>query len=207
MRGIRILTAGLLAMALAAPAMAQQHPNYGRDDRGGWGDRDDRGRGDRDRGGWNNDRGGVRIEGISVDAAKRQLRSNGYYPARSISLDGRQWDLWSSGRSCVGFASYKGTVTNSERFDERGCAYGFSGRGPNDRGGYGQRRFEARELVGLSVDEGKRELSYAGYRGARSISLRNQQWDLWRNGGSCVGFTSWYGRITDVDRFPEDRCR
>lgn len=202
MRGIRtFVTAGLLAIGLAGglagTATAQRY---------------DRDRGDRG-GGWDN----VRLEGLSVDQAKYQLRSSGFAPARSIRLDGRQWDLWSSGRSCMGFASYNGRVTNSERFSDGDCGgYGDGGgwndRDRNDRGGWnngrGNRggRVDSRELVGLSVDDGKRALSWSGFQPAVGTTIRGQRWDLWRSGGSCMGFTSYHGRITDAQRFPEDRC-
>lgn len=202
MRGIKAgLTAIVLALGLTAPAMAQR------------GDRGDRG------GGWNN----VRIEGLSVDQAKQRLSSDGYRPARSVRLDGRQWDLWSSGGSCLGFASYNGRVTDTNRFDDSDCGnYGRDDRGWNDRDwdargdrgrgdwgrGRGDRngRIDGGDLVGLSVDQGKRALSYSGYEPAVGTNIRGQRWDLWRSGGACLGFTSYYGRITDARRFSDKDC-
>lgn len=63
-------------------------------------------------------------------------------------------------------------------------------------------------LSGLSVDQAKQQLSYAGYNKARSIKISGQQWDLWlsNRGRDCVGFTSYKGRVTDTRSFRNDEC-
>jgi hypothetical protein len=153
-------------------------------------------------------RGGIDegdLRGLRVDDAKRNLRDYGYTNTRNVRIDGQQWDLWQSGRGreCVGFTSYNGRITNVRSFRGNECeGSGIPGGG---------RWFETRDLRGLSVEQAKRTLANAGFRGARSINDRGQQWDLWYDdsgrGGRCVGFTSYKGRVTDADEFDRQDCR
>jgi hypothetical protein len=66
-----------------------------------------------------------RLRGLSVDAAKRELSDAGFDKARSIRIDGKQWDLWRDDRGrndrCVGFTSYNGRVTDARNFSTREC--------------------------------------------------------------------------------------
>ena len=153
-------------------------------------------------------RGGIDeddLRGLRVDDAKRNLRDYGYTNVRNVRIDGKQWDLWQSGRGrgdCVGFTSYNGRVTDARSFRGREC----EGNGVPG-GGW----LNVRELRGLSVDQAKRSLANAGFRGAGSFRDRGQQWDLWyddsgRGGGRCVGFTSYNGRVTDADDFDRSDC-
>lgn len=71
-------------------------------------------------------------------------------------------------------------------------------------GGYG-----SVNLSGLSVDQAKRELSNAGYTKARNINYAGKQYDLWSNPrgrDSCIGFTSYNGRVTDTRGFNDAEC-
>lgn len=144
------------------------------------------------------------LRGLRVDDAKRNLREYGYSNIRNVRIDGKQWDLWLSdrGRDCVGFTSYNGRITDARSFRGNECdGMGIPG------GGW----LNVRELRGLSVDQAKRALSNAGFRGAGSFNDRGQQWDLWYDdsgrGGRCVGFTSYKGRVTDADEFDRRDCR
>lgn len=70
-------------------------------------------------------------------------------------------------------------------------------------GGYGL------NLNGLSVDQAKSELSRSGYKAYRSIRLDGRQYDLWSNArarNSCVGFSSYNGRVTDSRGFNGSDC-
>lgn len=155
------------------------------------------------------------LEGLRVDDAQRRLRLSDFAPARSVSQNGRQWDLWQNPRArtaCVGFTSYNGQVTRADGFSDRDCAgrgEGRPDRGP-DRPGSGWGRVEPQDLIRLRVGEGQDWLSRAGYVRARSIEINGRQWDLWssdRDRSSCIGFTSWNGSITDADDFRESSCR
>lgn len=144
------------------------------------------------------------LQGLRVDDAKRNLRDYGYSNVRNVRIDGRQWDLWLSnrGRDCIGFTSYNGRVTQTRSFRGNECdGTGIPG------GGW----LNVRDLRGLSVDQAKRSLVNAGFRGAGSFRDRGQQWDLWYDdsgrGGRCVGFTSYNGRVTDSDEFDRRDCR
>ena len=50
----------------------------------------------------------------------------------------------------------------------------------------------------------------SGFRKARNIRSGGQQWDLWYDergrGDTCVGFTSYNGRVTDVRTFSSRDC-
>jgi len=144
------------------------------------------------------------LRGLRVDDAKRNLRDYGYSNVRNVRIDGRQWDLWLSnrGRDCIGFTSYNGRVTQARSFRGSECdGAGIPGSGWLD----------VRDLRGLSVDQAKRSLVNAGFRGAGSLKTRGQQWDFWYDdsgrGGRCVGFTSYNGRVTDSDEFDRQDCR
>lgn len=145
------------------------------------------------------------LRGLWVDDAKRNLREYGYTPTRSVRIDGQQWDLWQSsrGRGCIGFTSYRSRVTDVRSFRGGEC----EGTGIPAYG----RWLDARDLEGLSVDQAKRALANAGFRGARSINDRGQQWDLWYDnsgrGGRCIGFTSYNSRVTAADEFDARDCR
>lgn len=160
-------------------------------------------------GGWGNGPGGGggfntrSLEGLRVDSAKATLRDRGFNFVRASRIDGQQYDMWSSGRTCVGFASYNGRVTNARSFRDDDCgAYG-GGQG----GGWG--RFNARDLEGLSVDSAKDMLRRQDFSFARSTRFDNRQYDLWYSGRSrsgCVGFTSYNGRVTNARSFDEREC-
>ena len=109
------------------------------------------------------------LNGMRVDDAKRNLSNYGYSNTRNVRLNGKQWDLWldSRGRDCIGFTSYKGTISAAQSFRGNEC----SGNGTP---GYGY-RIDARDLEGLSVDQAKRSLADAGFRGARNIRIAGQQ--------------------------------
>ena len=145
------------------------------------------------------------LNGMRVDDAKRNLRDYGYSNTRNVRLSGQQWDLWldSRGRDCIGFTSYKGTISNVQLFRGNEC----SGNG-TPGGGYW---IQPRDLEGLSVDQAKRSLADAGFRGARNARIDGQQWDLFYddNGRAdrCVGFTSYKGRVTEADDFSPRDCR
>jgi hypothetical protein len=190
--------------ALAAPALAQP-PLFGDSDYA------------REQDGW---RGGgygdynLDLRGQWVDNAKRQLSNAGYRAARSVRFDGKQYDLWtndrSRGGSCVGFTSYNGRVTDVRNFRDSECGGYGGGYGDGGWGGGDGRGFNPRDLRGLSVDQAKRALANDGFRGARSVRLGGQQWDLWyENRGrnnQCVGFTSYNGRVTDARAFSDRDC-
>jgi len=144
------------------------------------------------------------LRGLRVGDAQRNLREYGYTNTRNVRIDGRQWDLWQSGRGrdCVGFTSYNGRVTDTRSFRGNECeGFGIPGSG----------RIDARDLPGLSVDQAKRALANAGFRGAGSFRDRGQQWDLFYNDtgrrGRCLGFTSYNGRVTEADEFDARDCR
>jgi hypothetical protein len=62
---------------------------------------------------------------------------------------------------------------------------------------------------GQSVDQMKRELANEGYRPYRGINYGGQRYDLWSNTRareSCVGFSSYNGRVTDVRGFADSEC-
>jgi len=64
-------------------------------------------------------------------------------------------------------------------------------------------------LHGLGVDAAKSRLAAEGYSKARNIDVEGRQYDLWFNSRSldrCIGFTSYYGRITDARRFKDSLC-
>jgi hypothetical protein len=64
-------------------------------------------------------------------------------------------------------------------------------------------------LYGLGVDAAKSRLAAEGYSKARNIDVDGRQYDLWfnlRSPDRCVGFTSYYGRITDARRFKDSLC-
>jgi hypothetical protein len=168
-----------------------------------WGDRDRDDRDGRDgrNGGWNGgnfNMGG--LQGLRVDSAKDQLRRSGYDYSRAIRDNGKQYDLWSNGRSCVGFTSYNGRVTDARGFRDAECG--------NITNGWG--RINVRELQGLRVDGAKDALRRAGFSYSRAIRINRQQYDLWSsyNGrrNECVGFTSYNGRVTDARNFSDRDC-
>jgi hypothetical protein len=167
------------------------------------------GGGGRPGGGWGGGPGGGwggfnprDLEGLRVDSAKDVLRDRGYRHQRNIREDGRQYDLWWNNRTCVGFTSYRGTVTDARAFNDRECSQGAGGPG---WGG----RFEPRRLEGVSVDAAKSVLRDEGFGYARSIRIGGRQYDLWRSRehrNGCVGFASYNGRVTDARAFDEDEC-
>jgi hypothetical protein len=139
------------------------------------------------------------LEGLRVDNAKNLLRDRGFRYERNIREDGKQYDLWSNNRTCVGFASYRGSVTDARTFRDSEC-YG---------GGGGGGRFDPRRLEGVSVDAAKNVLRQESYYYVRAIRIDGRQYDLWgsdeRRRG-CVGFTSYNGRVTDSRSFDEREC-
>ncbi len=161
-------------------------------------------------GGWGGGYNPSDIRGQSVKSAQANLRNRGYTNTRNINLGGKQWDLWLSdrGRDCIGFTSYKGTVTDTRSFRNNECNNGDYGNGGGlgNGGGFGN----PERLIGLSVKEAKWKLDDAGYSAARSINLRGKQWDLWYDdrgrGGRCVGFTSYKGTVSDADTFDDSDC-
>lgn len=173
------------AAGVAAPALAQPQGDY-RYQGSGYG------------------QDGLNLQGLSVRTAQSQLANSGYSPARNITLNGQQYDLWSSGRSrqaCVGFTSYKGTVTDVRRFDDSEC--GLYGNGGGWGGGY-----DPTDIRGQSVKSAQAILRNSGYTNTRNINLGGQQWDLWLSdrGRDCIGFTSYKGRVTDTRSFRNSEC-
>jgi rhodanese-related sulfurtransferase len=144
------------------------------------------------------------LRSLRVGDAQRNLREYGYTNTRNVRIDGKQWDLWQSGRGheCIGFTSYNSRVTDVRSFRGSEC---------EGLGIPGSRRIDARDLPGLSVDQAKRALANAGFRGAGSFRDRGQQWDLFYNESGrsrrCVGFTSYNSRVTEADEFDMRDCR
>jgi hypothetical protein len=139
--------------------------------------------------------------GLSVDQMKRSLANDGYRAYRSIRLDGRQYDLWSNARSresCVGFTSYNGRVTDVRGFADSECGLVSGGR----------RGIDEDDLLGLRVDDAKRNLREYGYTNTRNVRIDGTQWDLWQSarGRECIGFTSYNSRVTDVRSFRGSEC-
>jgi hypothetical protein len=69
--------------------------------------------------------------------------------------------------------------------------------------------YDVFDLQGLRVDAAKTQLASAGYTKARNISYGGKQYDLWsntRSRNSCVGFTSYNGRVTDTRSFDDAEC-
>jgi len=156
-------------------------------------------------GGWRHGIDARDLNGMRVDDAKRNLRDHGYDNVRNVRIDGKQWDLWLSnrGRDCIGFTSYKGTITSAQSFRGFEC----DGNGIPGTGGVW---LETRDLQGLRVDDAKRRLADAGFRSARNIRIGGQRWDLWYDANGrenrCVGFTSYNGRVTEADHFNARDC-
>jgi hypothetical protein len=162
------------------------------------------------------------LRGVSVNEGKERLRQAGYAPARNINRNGQQWDLWQRfGRNdgCVGFTSYRGTITDTNRFDVRECGGDVAdngpgrgdgpGRGNGGWGGPGRDGFDLRQLQGLYVNDGKERLRTGGFSFSRTLRRGSQQWDLWQSyggRGECVGFTSYRGQISATDRFDIRDC-
>lgn len=139
------------------------------------------------------------LEGVRVDSAKDQLRRSGFNYTRAIRENGKQYDLWSNGRSCVGFSSYNGRVSDVRGFRDAECGDITGGRG----------RINVRELQGLGVDAAKNALRRADFSYSRSIRVSGRQYDLWSGYGrrsECVGFTSYNGRVTDARTFSDREC-
>ncbi|HEX5006493.1 MAG TPA: hypothetical protein VFV70_05235, partial [Hyphomonadaceae bacterium] len=143
------------------------------------------------------------LEGLRVDRAKDMLRDRGFRHERNIREDGKQYDLWSNNRTCVGFASYRGTVSDARSFRDSECYGGNNGQG------WGGGRFDPRRLEGVSVDAAKSVLRQEGYGYARAIRVNGKQYDLWASDErrrGCVGFTSYNGRVTAARSFDERDC-
>ncbi len=69
--------------------------------------------------------------------------------------------------------------------------------------------YDVFNLQGERVDVAKAQLASAGYSKARNISYGGKQYDLWSNArsrNSCVGFTSYNGRVTDTRSFDDAEC-
>jgi hypothetical protein len=69
--------------------------------------------------------------------------------------------------------------------------------------------FDPSRLQGQSVGSAQGDLAGRGFTKARNIRIGAAQWDLWYNGrdrNSCVGFTSWNGRITQARTFGDSDC-
>ncbi len=187
----RIIAALAFTFAAVAPAVGQPQGDY-RYQGGGYG------------------QDGLNLRGLSVNNAKSQLANAGYNAARSIKVNGQQYDLWSNGRSrqgCVGFTSHNGAVTDVRSFDDADCGiYGNrngGGWGDGNGGGYG-----GSDIRGLSVEQAKQSLRGRGYINTRNIKIDGQQYDLWQSarGGDCIGFTSYKGRVTVTRGFRDSEC-
>ena len=138
------------AVAMAGPAIAQPQGDYRY---GG--------------GGYAQD--GLNLRGLSVNAAKSQLANSGFSPARSMKINGQQYDLWSNSRSrqgCVGFTSYYGAVTDVRSFDDRDCGV------YNNGGGWGG-GYDPSDIRGQSVKSAQASLR------ARGLKLRQEGNDRW----------------------------
>lgn len=153
------------------------------------------------------------LEGLRVSDAQQRLRLSGYSKARSIDINGRQWDLWQSPRgreTCIGFTSYNGRITQVDGFRDRECSGDVGGRPGGGRPGQGWDRIEPRDLIRRRVGDAQEMLRQSGYIKARNIDISGAQWDLWYNERSrtaCIGFTSYRGDVTDADTFRESSCR
>lgn len=184
---IAVLAFTVAAAAMAAPATAQPQGDY-RYQGGGYG------------------QDGLDLRGLSVKAAQSQLASSGFSPARSMKVNGLQYDLWSNSRSrqgCVGFTSRKGSVTDVRGFEDSDC-----GVYNNGGGGWGGGGHDSSDIRGQSVKSAQANLRNRGYTNTRNITLSGQQWDLWLSdrGRDCVGFTSYKGRVTDTRSFRNSEC-
>jgi hypothetical protein len=147
----------------------------------------------------------VSLVGLRVEAAQDALRSRGFSHTRSISDGGRQYDLWASGRDCVGFTSYNGRVTDVRDFRNAECGSD-GGWGGGQGGGWGGGgRFDLRDLEGLRVNSAKDVLRSEGFRHERNVRIDGRQYDLWSSGRRCVGFASYNGRVSDARNF-RDEC-
>lgn len=143
------------------------------------------------------------LEGLRVDSAKATLRDRGFNYVRASRIDGQQYDMWSNNRTCVGFTSYNGRVSNARSFRDGDCA------GQGGGGGWGGGRFDARDLEGLGVDSAKDTLRRQDFSFARSLRFEGRQYDLWYNRdyrNACVGFASYNGRVTSARSFDEGQC-
>ena len=190
-RIIAALAFTVAAAAMAAPAVAQPQGDY-RYQGGGYG------------------QDGLNLSGLSVKNAKSQLANAGFSAARSIKVNGQQYDLWSNGRSrqgCVGFTSYNGAVTDVRSFDDSECGLYGNGNGSGWGGGWNG-GYDPSDIRGQSVKSAQSNLRNRGYTNTRNINLGGQQWDLWLSdrGRDCVGFTSYKGRVTDTRSFRNNEC-
>jgi hypothetical protein len=202
-----VVAAASAALLAGAPASVAQGPGnptllggqgyQNRDGDRDWGDRGSR---DGRDGGWNGgnfNMGG--LQGLRVDSAKDQLRRSGFDYARAVRENGRQYDLWSNDRTCVGFTSYNGRVTDVRGFRDAECGDITGGRG----------RINVRELEGLRVDAAKDALRRADFSYSRGIRISGKQYDLWSGYGrrsECIGFASYNGRVTDARTFGDREC-
>jgi hypothetical protein len=184
---IAALAFTVAAAAMAAPSVAQPQGDY------------------RYQGG-GNDQDGLNLRGLSVKVAQSQLANSGFSPARSMKVNGQQYDLWSNSRSrqgCIGFTSYNGGVTDVRGFDDSDC-----GVYNNGGGGWGGGGYDSSDIRGQSVKSAQASLRSRGYTNTRNINFSDQQWDLWLSdrGRDCVGFTSYKGRVTDTRSFRNSEC-
>jgi hypothetical protein len=150
------------------------------------------------------------INNARVSTAQQTLGAQGFFKARSMEMNGRQYDLWyNSGyrNACVGFTSMNGWVRDARDFRDAECGFGNDGRpgggGPSWGPGGG---INMRDLEGLRVDSAKNLLRDRGFSFARSTRIDGRQYDLWWNNRTCVGFTSYSGRVTDARSLRDAEC-
>jgi hypothetical protein len=151
------------------------------------------------------------INNARVSTAQQTLGAQGYFKARNIQMNGRQYDLWyNSGfrNSCVGFTSMNGWVRDARDFRDTECGFGGPGSGGPGWGG-GRGGFDTRDLEGLRVDSAKGVLRDHGFNYVRATRVDGRQYDLWydrSDRNACVGFTSYNGRVTDARTFRDAEC-
>lgn len=149
-----------------------------------------------------------------VPNAQISLQQNGYRAARSVNISGRQWDLWQSGQSCVGFNSLYGNVSEARRFEMNECnpnppRPGGNNNGGGNNSGGGRPQLDLATLKNQRVNAAQSVLGQNGYSKVGSTQVNGQQWDLYRASGfrgQCVGFTSLYGTVTDARGFGDRDC-
>ena len=152
------------------------------------------------------------INNARVGTAQQTLGAQGFFKARSMEMNGRQYDLWyNSGfrNSCVGFTSQNGWVRDARDFRDAECGFGNDGGGRPGGGGpsWGPGGgINMRDLEGLRVDSAKATLRDRGFSFARSSRIDGRQYDLWSNNRTCVGFTSYNGRVTDARSLRDAEC-
>lgn len=159
----------------------------------------------------NNNRFSVdQLRNMGVKTAQQTLANNNYNKVRSINYQGKQWDLYESRGTCIGFASLYGNVSDTRTFEARDCGNDNNNFGNNGNGfGNGRGRFDTDQLRNQRVNTVQDRLRSSGFQKVRTTTIDGKQWDLWYNDNyreGCVGFTSYNGTVTATDTFSNSRC-